>query len=881
VKKLIGLVVCLLTINSAWAAMPVRKNEDNLTEKFAQARKAQVKDVRYDLHFQFQKGVESYTGKAKLEVTLAQTTDPLSIDIKTNKIESVEINGAAVTDYKTLKGFIEIPAKHLKEKNTITIAYAGDFSKEGDGVQRVVDPEDKAEYIYTDFEPYQAHTLFPCFDQPDMKAGFHVTVEAPKDWTIIGNELIEKTTKSAQMATTEFKTTPRLSTYLFFLGAGDFIVWKDKFGQLPLELYARKSLKKYVDDKVIHETTKKGLQFFSEYFGTPYPFSKYGQIFVPEFAWGGMENPGAVTLNERNIFRGPPKKVDLENRNDLILHEMAHMWFGDLVTMSWWNDLWLNESFASYVATLAQARAMNSAATWLDFHSSKGWGYWQDQLSTTHPIETPVVDVRTGKGNFDGITYAKGAATLKQLHFFVGEAAFKTGLRNYFKTFAFKNASRADFMNAIDTASAESLDHFTRAWLRTAGPHRVKTKWTCEEKDGAKTISSFTITQSVNATKEYSPHRTRIAFFNKNPLRPIYDVRKILDVAYESPQKTVNEAIGIPCPDFVYPNYEDQDYALYSLDPVSLKNAEEVLKGMIEDPLTRLMVWNTLSQMVRDTELRISDYMNFVMAGIEVEQDPDILAILLGKHSNIRDNYLAYLTKEQRANFAPKIEKLIWQKVDATPPGNLRMIYFDFVASIATTQDSVTRLTSLLKGESKLEGVEMHQDRRWNIVEILSKANAPNIATIIEEESKRDATTAGQRWVLTAKTAIPTKEAKAEFWKMLEKPKDIPFSNLRSASSRFNDPDHPDLTQPYRQPFFKAVNNMKWDENDNLVEIYFENLFPQNICTIELLRTSKYYLGQSKNTTDLAKRSWKEANDELEKCVAVRRADQTPLKASP
>lgn len=862
----------------AQAVMPARKNDDNLTYAFAQARKAQVKDVNYDLHFVLEKDSEEYSGHAVLNITLNRTSDPLSIDFKTKKIEQIKVNEKMVEDFKTRNGFVEIPAKYLAAATKVEVDYVGSFSKDGDGFQRVIDPEDQSVYIYTDSEPDKAHSFFPCFDQPDLKAKFNVKVEVPKDWLVIGNELVARSSKVDDSLVVELKTTPKISTYLFFLGAGNFEVWKDSYENIPLELYARKSFKKYIDHQNIFESTKKGLKFFSEYFGTRYPFSKYGQVFVPEFAWGGMENPGAVTLNERNIYRGTPKQSDLDNRNDLILHEMAHMWFGDLVTMNWWNDLWLNESFASYLAALAQDRAMQAKVTWLDFYSSKGWGYWQDQLSTTHPIETVVTDVRTSKGNFDGITYAKGAATLKQLHFFVGEDGFREGLRSYFKKFAWSNTSRADFIGEIAKASSKDLEGWTKSWLQTAGPHRVQIKWQCD--DVAKKISLFEILQSPNVSKAYSPHRTQIAFFNKKEGEK-FELNKTIEVSYEGKTTVVAEANGIACPDFVYPNYEDQDYALFSLDPVSLKNAEQVLKGGISNPLTRLMVWSTLSQMVRDTELRVSDYMNFALSGLEIESDPEILAILLGSHSNIANNYWRYLTKVQRSTIAPQLEKLIWQKVESAPNNNMRLIYFDFFVSIASTTDSVTRLNSMMKGESKVDGVDLDQDRRWDIAEALAKANAPKVAALVESERKKDPTTTGQRSALAAWVAIPTAAAKADFWKMLAKPKDIPYSNLRSASANFNHSDYPDLSTKYVQPFFNTVTSYNWNENDNLVEIFFERIFPQNICSAELLKKSQQFFNSAKNLTSLARRSWKEANDELSKCVAIRKADKAPLKTSP
>ena len=856
-----------------------RKSEDNLTFELAKSRRKQIKNVDYDVHIVLKKGANEYSGHTVLRAELNSKNSPLSIDFKTKKIGTVKVNGTQLTDFKTDKGFIEIPVKYLSSKVEVEIDYIGEFSKEGDGFQRVEDPEDKAEYIYTDFEPYGAHTLIPCFDQPDLKAKIKLTVEAPAGWTSIGNELVESQSTTSGVTTTIFKQTPKISTYLFFVGAGDFVVWKDTAGKIPLELYARKSLKKYVDAERIFSVTKKGLTFFGDYFGVDFPFSKYGQVFVPEFAWGGMENPGAVTLNEKNIYRGKPTQKDLDNRNDLIFHEMAHMWFGDLVTMKWWNDLWLNESFATYLASIAQERALNSKGVWLDFHSEKGWGYWQDQLSTTHAIETPVKDVRAAKSNFDGITYAKGAASLKQLHFFVGEKGFASGLKSYFSKYSFGNTDRSDFTDEIATAAKIDLNKWTRAWLQTAGPHRISLEWTCDPL--TKKISDFSLIQLQNTAGVLSPHRTRIGFYSKNAQGNL-ERKNTLDVSYEKRENEIEKAVGRACPDFVYANVDDQDYGLFALDPISLKNAGEVLKGNLSEPLTRLMVWNTLNQMVRDTQLRVSDYINMVLTGLESEKDPEVLSILLGKYSSIREAYFHYLTRVQRVNMAPKFENLIWDKVLASETSaDLKMVFFDFYTSIAITNDSVARLLSILEGKTKVSGVDMDQDRRWAIVKTLARLDATGVATLIAAEEKRDPTATGKRNAETSRVSVPTADAKAKFWRSLDNAKDIPFSTLREASGKFADFDHPELTQKYVQPFFDRARKLNWEENDNLVEIYFERLFPHNLCNKELLSESKRHLGAAKTLTTYARRAWVEANDELNKCVLVRAADKAALKASP
>ncbi|HVK61527.1 MAG TPA: aminopeptidase N, partial [Bdellovibrionales bacterium] len=689
-----ALLVALLCPVLATAASK-RADEDNLTRAFAESRHSQVKTVDYKIHLTLNKDADEYKGKTTITTTLAKTNSPLSIDFVTKKIESIRVNGETITDYATRKGSFDIPAKYLKPNTEIEVEYTSEYSKTGDGFQKSKDPEDGSEYAYSDFEPFGAHTLFPCFDQPDLKATFRVSFDAPSEWKVISNELVESADKAKGRTLTVMKQTKPISTYLFFVGSGPFAEWNDKEGDIPLVIYARKSLAKYVDHKRLFDTTKTGLRFFTEYFGTPYPFSKYGQVFVPEFMWGGMENPGAVTLNEKNIYRGAVTSARLSGRDDLILHEMAHMWFGDLVTMKWWNDLWLNESFATYAATIAQARALKNEAAWIGFHSEKGWGYWQDQLITTHPIENNVADVRATKSNFDGITYAKGAATLKQLHFFVGEEGFREGLRKYFSDFAWKNTIREDFTSAIGKASKTNLAKWTHDWLQTAGPNRVFVDWSC--KDG--TVNQATMRQSPSVSNTLSPHRAVVGSF-KIGENGSFNLTDRAEVRYDGRSTKIKELIGKPCPDFVYPNVDDQDYALFSLDETSVKHAAKALEGGVADPLLRLMIWGTLHQMVRDTKLSAMDYFNATIPALEKEKNGFVLGALIGRYSTFRDNYTLYLTPEQRTSLAPRLEAAVWSRATNTKDGiDSQLSFFDFYLSIAQTPEGITRLKAFLKND--------------------------------------------------------------------------------------------------------------------------------------------------------------------------------------
>ncbi len=856
------LLLLLFSITNVSAL--VRQNDDNLTLKLAQERRAQVKDVEYFLRFELEKGADTFRGVVRLELTLNSIKKDLSIDFLALEIETLKVNGTALRQYPKRRGSFDVPAKYLSPKTSVEVTYTGTYSKEASGFQRSKDPEDGSEYLFTDFEPYYAHRLFPCLDQPDLKAVYHLSVSAPSEWKIIHNELIEKEERGGEKTLTVFRATKPFSTYLFFLGAGPYVEWKASHGDLPLYIYARKSLAKYVDHEAIMTTTKKGLSFFNDYFGYSHPFSKYAHVFIPEFAWGGMENPGAVAMNERNIFRGPVPQSRYERRDSLILHEMAHMWFGDLVTMEWWNDLWLNESFASYLAAVAQERAMDSKATWLDFFFSKTWGYWQDQLVSTHPIETDVLDVRSARANFDGITYAKGAASLKQLHYFVGEEGFKNGLRDYFKRYAFSNTKREDFIGAIAKASQTDLTDWTAKWLKTAGPNRVTLVPQCDQGK----LVNLTVKQRPSVSGTLSPHRALVGFYQDEDGK--LSLKGEAAVLYSS-ESTEVKVEGRNCPDFILPNLNDFDYALYALDERSLEKAKTAL-SQLPDPLSRLMVWGMLYQMTRDAELNPMVFIENAFGALKTETDDLLLGSLLSRYSHIKNVYELYLGPKERALIAPQFEALLWDRVEQARPGiSLQMSFYDFFVTVSQSGPSVSRLYDILTKNAPPKGITLDQDRRWAILMNLSTNGHLEAMNLITAELKRDPSTFGKRMALAAQAAYPTKSNKEQMWKTILTNKDLTHSELEEIGARMHGVNHPELSESFLKAYFKRLTTVNWQEHDDKVDVYFEGLFPHRLCTEDLLKMSQRSLRSAKNLTSTARRSWMEAQDELTRCVKVRR----------
>ncbi len=497
-----------------------RLPESLLTEFEAKERASRVSDVAYTLFFDLNADKETYSGRATTQFHYRPSTDAfqLTIDFETGTVKTLLVNGTKV-ETPTYNGFfVTLPTSYLKPgTNSVEIEFEKPFSKSGDGFYRFKDPEDGRVYTFTDFEPFNANKLFPCFDQPDLKATYTMEVLAPNDWTVI-TAVRENKTKSEQgRVRWFFPTTLPFSTYIFSLHAGPYHVWKStaktQAGTIPLRLFARKTLAKYIDAQNWFKISTQGFQFFNAYFDTFYPFKKYDQVIVPDFNAGAMENVGAVTFSERFVFRGEPTRAQLLDRADVILHEMAHMWFGDLVTMKWWNDLWLNESFATFMAALASAEATEFKEAWQVFYEdTKTWAYWEDGLVTTHPIEVPVLSTDQAFANFDGITYGKGASVLKQVHFLIGAERFKAGVRDYFKKFAYKNAERKDFVSSLEQASGSNvLANWTGEWLQTKSFNVLEAEFKC---DGGK-ITDFLVHQKLEDPEHSTlrAHKTRVGLY--------------------------------------------------------------------------------------------------------------------------------------------------------------------------------------------------------------------------------------------------------------------------------------------------------------------------------------------------------------------------------
>src|SRR3954449_8454177 len=558
------------TVVHAWETPGVAV--PNLTRSDAAARAEILAVQSYDLQLDVTDGAggagdHTFRSTTTVEFTCRTPGAEAFIDLVADKVHSATLNGHAL-DVGSYTGEGGLPLPGLAEQNTLEVDADYRYSNTGEGLHRFEDPEDGQVYLYTQFEPADAKRMFACFDQPDLKATFTLHVLAPFDWQVVSNtggRTIEAGTAGSQLV--HFERTKRISTYLVALIAGPYARVTDSHEGIPLGLYCRASLAKYLDPDELFRVTKQGFDFYHRVFDYPYPFDKYDQLFVPKFNAGAMENAGAVTFLEDYVFRSKVSRARYERRAETVLHELAHMWFGDLVTMRWWDDLWLNESFATYISTLCQAEATEYTTAWTTFaNTEKAWAYAQDQLPSTHPIAADMVDVAAVEVNFDGITYAKGASVLKQFVAYVGRDEFLAGIRRYFRTHEYGNTTLADLLGPLSESTGRDLSEWADQWLRTSQVNTLRPVFELSD-DGR--YQTFAIEQSaVPEHPVLRSHRLAVGLYGSGPQGLVRRHRVELDV--RGARTEVPELVGTPSSDLVLVNDDDLTYAKLPLDERSL-----------------------------------------------------------------------------------------------------------------------------------------------------------------------------------------------------------------------------------------------------------------------------------------------------------------------
>jgi len=835
---------------------------DVLTRDEAGARAARVGPIAYDIRLELSAEQTTYRGEVRITFPVRGTAD-LFLDFRGGTIEHLEVNGMPVDRPERPGARIVLPGPLLAPETSVRVVYENAYDRNGDGFHRFVDPVDGEVYVYSNFEPFEAHRLFPCFDQPDLKGTLAIRATVPAAWAVISNNPVEAVDAAPDgRRTHRFTTTPPISTYLAAVIAGPYVGVHAEHRGVPLGVWSRRSVAPFVDADEMFVITGQGMDFYADLFARPYPFAKYDQLFVPEFNAGAMENAGAVTFTERHVYRDPPTETQRLGRAETMLHELAHMWFGDLVTMRWWDDLWLNESFATYVSYLALSEATRFDGAWRAFQADvKRWGYQADDRSTTHPISGVVVDTDATFYNFDGITYGKGAAVLKQLVAWVGHDAFAAGLRVYFDRHAWGNASLADFLAALEEGSGRDLGDWARRWVETASLNTLAARWTAP--DGR--IDRLELVQDApESHPTLRPHALEIAL-----VRALKDGGTAVDVVaahIDGAETWVEAAAGFAAPSLVFPNHGDHAYAKVVLDDAS----REALPGLLprlEDPLLRQLLWGSLWQMVRDGLYPSTAFLELVRDVLPDEADDQIVDAALDA---ARGAITRYVPEARRVATARSFVATALGALQGLPPGDLRRLWLRAAISALSDAADAALLAGLLDGTLVLPEVAVDQEMRWGIVTAASAFGLAGAAERIADERARDRTDRGERFALTAAVAAPDAAAKSEAWARIHAEGYGSLHRTRAAMAGFNHAHQATLLAPYVDAFFAAVPRVVTGHENVFSSTYVARLFPAYRVEPEMVARARTLAAAEGDRLPALRRLLLEAADDLERAVSCR-----------
>lgn len=817
----------------------------NLTQIEAQQRAALITVHDYDIALDLTQGSEIFRSTTTVRFSATEGASSF-IDAITKTVHSITLNGAEL-DVSDVADGVRIRLDSLAAENELTVVADAMYTNTGEGLHRFVDPVDGEVYLYSQFEVPDSRRMFTVFEQPDLKAAFRFTVMAPSSWHVISNQPTPEPEPSGEgIATWHFAPTPRISSYITALIAGPYVVATDSLVSsdgrtIPLGVFARASLAPFVDADYVFEKTKQGFAFYEEKFGVPYPFAKYDQLFVPEFNSGAMENAGAVTFTETYVFRSKVTRAIEERRVVTILHELAHMWFGDLVTMRWWNDLWLNESFAEYASTLATAEATEWNHAWTTFAAmEKSWAYRQDQLPSTHPIVATINDLEDVQVNFDGITYAKGASVLKQLVAWVGEKEFLTGVHEYFVKHAFSNTELPDLLVELEATSGRDLTEWSAHWLETAGVNTLRPEISVDD-SGA--IASFAIIQSaVPDFPTLRPHRIAVGLYDFEDERLVRVGRLELDV--DGQRTEVPELIGQIRPALILLNDDDLAYAKIRLDDDSLVVAIAHL-AHIESPLARSLVWGSVWDATRDAESAPRDFVRLVLANSAAETESTTLRTVL---SNLVTAVTEYVGPEHRATVMEEAGNQLWTLArNAAPDSDAQFQFVKVFATLASTPAHLDTLQALLSGEVTLEGLDIDTDLGWELL-IALVAGGRAGTDDIDAALASDNTATGQQSAAQARAALPSPTAKRAAWDSVTVDDSAANTMVRATGLGFQRTCDPHLLDEMLPVYFAALNSIWETKSYKIAEYLVDGFYPAAVPSHDLVE---------------ATRDWLEANPEI------------------
>lgn len=878
IHRLVLMVFCVFCITACQVAdkadsqqLVERAYEQGLRDTYAAFRKQQILDVNYQLSIELDAERDVFNGRVTLNFELAKNNRaPVTIDFFSGEIRQLIVNGQPIkADYQ--QWFITLAPELLKPgSNEVSIDYQAKYSTLGEGLHRYQDKQTGRVYLYTNFEPFSANKFFPHFDQPNLKAHYTLAVTAPAHWQVISATRETAVTETNGKKLWQFPQTAKIPSYIFPLHAGDYVSWEDNSGPVPLRLFARQELAEYVVPSEWFNYTHKSFEFFNDYFDYPYPFGKYDQIIVPEFNWGAMENLAAVTFAERFITRGTRTEAEQIALASVIAHEMAHMWFGNLATMDWWNGLWLNESFATYMAYLALARTEQVDGTWDSFYSRiKQWAYATDQQVTTHAIELPVSTTSEAFSNFDGITYGKGASLLKQLPYYLGQENFRQGVAKYLKKFAYRNTTLGDFIGELGKAAGKDLTGWTQAWLFETGLNTLQAEFRCTA--DAQQLAHLSLKQTAPADyPTLREQRVQLGLFTvANTTQPAKLIAKI-PVTYSDAETTVVFPAETPCPDLVYPNLDDWGYVKVILD----EKSQQTLKAHLPqftDATLRLMLWETFWDAVLDAHLPLTEHADFVLAQLSAETNPKII----DRVSTTLVNAYGYFTalanaKTDYGQERRNIEQFFWQeaRARATQQASQRVFFQRFIATSHTTA-ALDALRGLIIGEQTLRGLNLDQDLRWQILIRLNQFTHRDYLALTQVETQKDSSQRGIQSALAAEAARPNAAIK-QVWleRIFIQDPNYSLDQQRTVMQNFLPVEQNLLRKTFSEQIIDRSLALPANTDDQIMKTIGNYLVP-NTCTrasAEQLAAAKDELNQQR---PILEKSYRIAHQENLRCLAI------------
>ncbi|MEU5543624.1 aminopeptidase N [Streptomyces sioyaensis] len=852
---------------------------ENLSRDEAQERgrllSVDAYDVALDVRSALAQGADADTFRSRTTIRFrcAEPGAATFADLLAPSVTAVTLNGRELDPAAVFDG-TRITLDALAAENVLVVDAQCAYSRTGEGLHRFVDPEDGEVYLYTQYEPADSRRVFANFEQPDLKAPFTFEVTAPEGWVVLGNGAQDG---AAEGGRHRFATTRPISTYITAVVAGPYHYVSDSYRrtfedgtelEIPLGALCRKGLAKHFDADDVFTVTKQGLDFFHDHFDFPYPFGKYDQAFVPEYNLGAMENPGCVTFREEFIFRGKVTEASYERRANVILHEMAHMWFGDLVTMQWWDDLWLKESYADFMGAFAQVEATRFTDGWITFaNRRKSWAYRADQLPSTHPVTADIRDLEDAKLNFDGITYAKGAAVLKQLVAYVGQEAFLEGARRYFKRHAYGNTRLTDLLTVLEETSGRDLAEWSRAWLETAGVNSLTPQVTYDAQDR---ITELGILQEAAPSHpELRPHRVAVGLYRRQEADSALVRYARAEVDVSGPHTAVPELAGLERPELILVNDEDLTYGKVRFDEGSLATLRARL-GDLADPMARALCWAALWGLTRDGLMPARDYLDLVRRFAGRETD---IGVLQSLHDQAQAALEHYAAPEHRERAARELAEGALRQLRLAEPGSgHQLTWARHFAAVAAVPADLQLVQGLLDGTAKIDGLDVDQELRWTLLEPLAAHGLADEA-VIAAELARDDTASGRRHQVRCLAARPSAEVKERAWQQVVESDALSNALVEATIAGFAQPGQQELLAPYAPRYFEAIERV-WRERS--IEIGMDvvrGLFPDWLVERSTLDAADRWLAEHDRAAPALRRLVLEQRDDLARALRAQACD--------